>query len=75
MFRSLMQTLDAVGIPLFSHLPANISAAVLQSPPAFPFPILIFPAAFGVTLALPIAFKIQFYDSFLFLLSISTPFQ
>lgn len=70
-----MQTHDAVGIPLFSHLPANISAAMLQSPPAFPFPTLISPAAFGVTLALPIAFKVHFYDSFLFLLSISTPFQ
>lgn len=75
MLSSLMQTYDAVRIPSFSPLPANISAAVLQSLPAFPFPTLISPAAFGVTLALPIAFKVLCYVPFLFLLSISTPFQ
>lgn len=74
MLSSLMQTYDAVTIPLFSHLPANISAAVLQCPPASPFPILISPA-FAVTLALPIAFKVLHYVPFLFLLSIPTPLQ
>lgn len=34
---SLMQTYDAVRIPLFSHLPANTSAAVLESS-SFPLP-------------------------------------
>lgn len=75
MLSSLMQTYDAVRIPLFSYLPANISAAVLQSPPAFSSKSLASPAAFGVTLALPIAFKVFHYVPFLLLLSISMPFQ
>lgn len=75
MLSSLTQSYDGVRIPLLSHLPANISAAVLQSRPAFPFPTFISPAAFEVTLALPIASKVLHYVPFLLLLSISTPFH
>lgn len=70
---SLMQTCAAVRIPLFSHLTANISAAALESPLAFPFSTLTSLAAFGVTLALPIAFQCPVVFLFPYF-SVSTPF-